>query len=572
MRGAAPGSGKVGPASRMRSRRLPGSTRLPARQLDRRDIGADRTHAVGFRALQQHRRCRRRHHRGRREIGRPLVVDGAIDHRAVAETVGGDDHGAVDLAFLLFVRGGHAATCAFRNSRASRQGLECATTSPITSSAGPSPAAAASLGRSSSRPTAAREVGARAARQHGRRRRRIAPGLGESVADGSRRREAHIDHHGRLLAGETGPVDRRGLVGAVRGDEGEPRRLVAEGERQFGFGGAAERRRDPGNDDDRNILLAQALDLFAAASEHEGIATLQANHLAAGFRGVDQTLVDLVLSDAALAAALADEHALGVAPHAVEHRVGDELVVEHDVGILQHLQGAQRQQIGIARAGADQEHGAGRTLRGTAVAIVDAAHEVGLGAHQAAGKHRRADRAVHDLLPELPRRLHGLGHAAAIAAHQRGEVADARGHDRLDALAQAPRQHRRMTAGADRHDHVAAIDDRREHEAGKVRTVDHVHRNAGLAGAGRNRLVARIAGRAYDRDGAVEIGGQGIVKVDLEMPGRGRGLHDLVGDVGVAGEPAHGRMGGQQEPQLVDRVLARADKRDGTDGDIHENR
>ena len=82
-------------------------------------------------------------------------------------------------------------------------------------------------------------------------------------------------------------------------------------------------------------------------------------------RGVDQPPVDLVLADAGLAAALADEHALGVAPHAVEHRVGDELVVEHDVGVLQHLQRAQRQQVGIAGAGADQEHGAGRTLRGS---------------------------------------------------------------------------------------------------------------------------------------------------------------------------------------------------------------
>ena len=71
---AAPGSVKVGPASRMRSRRLPGSTRLSARHLDRRDIGADGTHAVGFRALQQHGRGRRRDHRGGREIGRPVVV------------------------------------------------------------------------------------------------------------------------------------------------------------------------------------------------------------------------------------------------------------------------------------------------------------------------------------------------------------------------------------------------------------------------------------------------------------------------------------------------------------------
>ena len=83
-----------------------------------------------------------------------------------------------------------------------------------------------------------------------------------------------------------------------------------------------------------------------------------------------------------------------------------------------------------------------------------------------------------------------LRDALAIAAHQGGKIADARGHDRLDALAQPPRQHRRMTAGADRHDHLAAIDDRRKDEGGQVGAVDHVHRDAGVARARGNFFVA----------------------------------------------------------------------------------
>ena len=415
------------------------------RQLDRRDIGADGTHAVGFRALQQHGRGRRRDHRGGREVGRPVVVHGAIDHRAVAEPVGGHDDGAVDLAFLLFVRGGHAATCAFRNSSVSRHGFECATTSPMTSSAGPSPAAAASFGKIVETADHGARVGARAAREHGGRRRRIAPGLDQPVAHRGGRGEAHIDHHRRLLAGEAGPVDARGLVGAMGGDEGEPRRLVAEGERQLGLGGAAERSGDAGNDDDGDILLAQALDLFAAAAEHEGIAALETNHLAAGSRGVDQPAVDLVLADAGLAAALADEHALGVAPHAVEHRVGDELVVEYDIGVLQHLQRAQRQQVGIARAGAHQEHGAGRAARIASAAGVDAAHEIGLGADVAAGEHRRADRTVHDLLPEQPRRQ------CSWPPQRGGDSGPSGRRDRRCAPARSPRCVRAAAAPAPAH-------------------------------------------------------------------------------------------------------------------------
>ena len=96
----------------------------------------------------------------------------------------------------------------------------------------------------------------------------------------------------------------------MRGDEGQPRRFVAEGQRQPGLGGAAERRRDAGHDDDRDVVLAQALELLAAAAEHEGIAALEPHDLAAGLRGLDQPAVDLVLADAGLALALADEHPL----------------------------------------------------------------------------------------------------------------------------------------------------------------------------------------------------------------------------------------------------------------------
>ena len=62
-----------------------------------------------------------------------------------------------------------------------------------------------------------------------------------------------------------------------------------------------------------------------------------------------ETLVDRVLTDAGAAAALADEHALGVAAGAIENFRADRLVVENDIGALQRLQGAQGQQIGVAR-------------------------------------------------------------------------------------------------------------------------------------------------------------------------------------------------------------------------------
>jgi hypothetical protein len=321
-------------------------------------------------------------------------------------------------------------------------------------------------------------------------------------------------------------------------------------------------------------VFAQALDLFTAAPEHESVATFQANDLTARTCGLDQPAVDLVLPDAGLAFALADEHALGVTAHTVEHRLGHELIVEHDVGILQYLQRAQREQIRIAGTRADQEHRTGIGAGIASAASIDAAHEIGLGARIAAGQHRGTDRPVDDLLPEHPRRQRKLrfGDALAIAAHQRREIADARGHDCFDALAQPSRQHRRMTVGADRHHDIAAIDDGRKHETRQIGTVDHVDRNAGIAGARGNFFVACIAEGAHHRDRAGEVRSQGIMKIDLE-PARSDGrLYDLVGDIGVAGIPAHRRTRGQEQPQLIDGVLARTHERHRAAGDIHKNR
>ena len=61
----------------------------------------------------------------------------------------------------------------------------------------------------------------------------------------------------------------------------------------------------------------------------------------------------------------------GVAPRAREHRIGDQPIVENDVRLLQQLQRAQRQQIRITRARADQVDLAARGVRSLAVDELD---------------------------------------------------------------------------------------------------------------------------------------------------------------------------------------------------------
>ena len=109
-----------------------------------------------------------------------------------------------------------------------------------------------------------------------------------------------------------------------------------------------------------------------------------------------------------------------------------------------------------------------------------------------------------------------------------------------------------MAAGADRHHHLAAVDDRRKHEGGQVGAVDHIHRDAGVARAGGNLFVALVAGRAHHRDRAGKTRRQRIVEIDFELARTGRGLHDLIGNIGMAGIPAHRGVRRAQQPKLGD--------------------
>src|SRR5258705_5496997 len=128
--------------------------------LHRRDVGADRADVVGDRfGKQRPRFIGGAHDGGVRQIGRPILPGGAVDHDTVPGTVGGHHRRAGNSDFLLFERRGHSAAS---NSWVitllrfeSRHGAECATTSPMMRMAGPPSICSTSAGNSSSVPTAA---------------------------------------------------------------------------------------------------------------------------------------------------------------------------------------------------------------------------------------------------------------------------------------------------------------------------------------------------------------------------------------------------------------------------------
>ena len=99
---------------------------------------------------------------------------------------------------------------------------------------------------------------------------------------------------------------------------------------------------------------AERFGLLPAASEHERIAAFEPDHGQAAARAVDQHGADFVLLVRVRRLFLADVDALGVRRGEVEQGVGREVVVEDDVGLLEDAAALDRDQFGVARAGADQ--------------------------------------------------------------------------------------------------------------------------------------------------------------------------------------------------------------------------
>src|SRR5262249_52954662 len=154
----------------------------------------------------------------------------------------------------------------------------------------------------------------------------------------------------------------------------------------------------------------------------------------------------------------------------------------------------------------------------------------------AAGERGVGNATTNNVLPESPRgqRARNRAEAAAVTTDQFGELADPCRQHSFDALAQAPRQCWRASAGADRHHDLAAIDDRGKDESGKLGPVDNIDRDAVAARADGNLRVESLS-RGNDGDDVAQIGRERIADADFKSPRSGE-RHDIFGNVEVARE------------------------------------
>jgi hypothetical protein len=275
--------------------------------------------------------------------------------------------------------------------------------------------------------------------------------------------DPHVEDHRVIGSRERIPVERL-VVECVACRKSDALRKPAVGERHTGARRRAKRRGDARHDEVGDVVRREHLDLFAAAAKYERIAALQAGDAQSGARVVNHELVNARLRVRWIARLLADENALRIAARKCEHRIRHQSIVEDDVGLLQQLQRAQCEQIRIAGAGADEinlTHLSART------GAAELRCECLVGARLIAGEHLRAYGAANNALPERPAAggREGKLHRRATLAHEARERTELRRQQCFDLRAHAPHQHRRASAGADRHDDRRAIDDGREDEA-----------------------------------------------------------------------------------------------------------
>jgi hypothetical protein len=139
-------------------------------------------------------------------------------------------------------------------------------------------------------------------------------------------------------------------------DEG--RREATVGERDPGQARGRHRARHTGDDLERNPCGGERQAFLASATEHEGVASLEAHDVLAAPGRADEDACDRLLAHRHPTGALAHAEALGVWGGEREDFRRHERVVEDEVGVRQDLGRPAREQAGVAGSGSDQPHAA----------------------------------------------------------------------------------------------------------------------------------------------------------------------------------------------------------------------
>ena len=152
------------------------------------------------------------------------------------------------------------------------------------------------------------------------------------------------------------PVRRRIAFAPLRGQKHERRPQAAIGQRYACSGGGPARRGHAGDDRERDIRVAQRVHLFARATEDRAVATFQPDDGLPRCPVLTQAAIDFLLCHLPLAVPFSDAFDARGRRNQLEDFLCQQVVVQHDVSLSQHAQRFQREQLGIARPGANEVH------------------------------------------------------------------------------------------------------------------------------------------------------------------------------------------------------------------------
>ncbi len=138
---------------------------------------------------------------------------------------------------------------------------------------------------------------------------------------------------------------------------------VAGRRRDRRIGEPADPGRDAGNDAERDAGSREIEGFLAAPAEHEGVAALEPQHAPSVPGERDQPLGDVALCGRQLAAALPREFARSLRPSEAHDGVADERVVDDHVSLAQGMDGMQREEARVSRAGPAEPYRAGLEVR-----------------------------------------------------------------------------------------------------------------------------------------------------------------------------------------------------------------
>ena len=221
---------------------------------------------------------------------------------------------------------------------------------------------------------------------------------------------------------------------------------------------------------------------------------------------LEHQCVDTLLRRVRAATLLADFDEGRIATREVKNAAGDQAVVQDHVGLVERAKRIQREQAGVARAGADEGHGSAMDSG----RLGQCRLQLAFGIERSLPSQVAGDLAAEQRLQKtatLAEITPACANTLAIACSQCSQRTERSIEQGLDAFAHEAGEDRCCAAGRDRDHQGTAVNHGGNLEARELGVVDDIDEQPSRFRRGGNGPVKRaVAGCRYDQPGVIEPG------------------------------------------------------------------